>query len=118
MYFCRGSLPWQGLRAGTKKDKYDKISEKKMITSTETLCRGYPAEFAAYLNYVRSLRFDDKPDYSYLRRLFRELFLREGFLYDYIFDWSLLKYEAVCIHIFIYVCVCYINYIFYRIAHI
>jgi len=29
------SLPWQGLKAGTKKQKYDKISEKKMTTSIE-----------------------------------------------------------------------------------
>jgi len=29
------SLPWQGLKAGTKKQKYDKISEKKMSTSIE-----------------------------------------------------------------------------------
>lgn len=29
------SLPWQGLRAGTKKQKYEKISEKKVATSIE-----------------------------------------------------------------------------------
>lgn len=88
MYFLRGSLPWQGLKAATKKQKYDRIMEKKMTTPTEYLCRGYPNEFAIYLNYCRSLRFDDKPDYSYLRKLFRDLFVREGFQYDYVFDWS------------------------------
>src|SRR3978361_1871557 len=51
MYLMRGSLPWQGLRATTKKDKYDKISEKKMATPIESLCRSYPPEFATYLNY-------------------------------------------------------------------
>lgn len=50
------------------------------------------AEFATYLNFCRSLRFDDKPDYSYLRQLFRNLFHRHGYTYDYIFDWNLLKF--------------------------
>lgn len=59
-----------------------------MTTPVEVLCRGFPNEFATYLNYTRSLRFDDKPDYPYLRKLFRDLFIREGFQYDYMFDWS------------------------------
>lgn len=88
MYFCRGSLPWQGLKAANKKQKYDRIMEKKMTTPTELLCRNFPSEFAIYLNYTRSLRFDDKPDYAYLRKLFRDLFVREGYVYDYVFDWT------------------------------
>eukprot|EP00297_Palpitomonas_bilix_P013539 CAMPEP_0113901434 /NCGR_PEP_ID=MMETSP0780_2-20120614/21248_1 /TAXON_ID=652834 /ORGANISM="Palpitomonas bilix" /LENGTH=369 /DNA_ID=CAMNT_0000894039 /DNA_START=86 /DNA_END=1198 /DNA_ORIENTATION=- /assembly_acc=CAM_ASM_000599 len=95
LYFLRGSLPWQGLKAATKKQKYDKISEKKLSTPIETLCRGYPAEFASYLNYTRSLRFDDKPDYAWLRRLFRELFFREGYKFDFAFDWTILRYQGV-----------------------
>lgn len=88
MYFLRGALPWQGLKAATKKQKYDRIMEKKMTTPTDLLCRGFPHEFGIFLNYTRALRFDDKPDYSYLRKLFRDLFVREGFQYDYVFDWS------------------------------
>ncbi|KAI3523895.1 hypothetical protein L2E82_04094 [Cichorium intybus] len=95
MYFLRGSLPWQGLKAGTKKQKYDKISEKKMLTPIEVLCKSYPSEFIQYFHYCRSLRFEDKPDYSYLKRLFRELFIREGYQFDYIFDWTMLKYPHV-----------------------
>jgi casein kinase I family protein HRR25 len=91
MYFCRGSLPWQGLKAGTKKQKYDRIMERKMVTPADVLCRGFPKEFAQYLNYTRSLRFEDKPDYTYLRKLFRELFVREGYQYDYVFDWTIAK---------------------------
>jgi len=44
MYFLRGSLPWQGLRAATKKQKYDRISEKKMSTSIDELCKGFSCE--------------------------------------------------------------------------
>ena len=92
MYFLRGSLPWQGLKANTKKQKYEKISEKKIATPVEVLVKGYPIEFGTYLNYCRQLRFDDKPDYAYLRKLFRDLFFREGFQYDLIFDWTIRKY--------------------------
>ena len=89
MYFLRGSLPWQGLKAATKKQKYDMISEKKMSTPVEALCRSYPSEFGTYLNYCRSLKFADKPDYSYLRKMFKDLFFREGYADDHNFDWTL-----------------------------
>ena len=46
------------------------------------------AEFATYINYCRSLRFEEKPDYAYLRQLIRNLFHRQGFSYDYVFDWN------------------------------
>ena len=93
LYFLRGSLPWQGLKAQTKREKYDKISDKKYSTPIEVLCKGFPSEFATYLNYCRSLRFDEKPDYAYCRKLFRDLFVREGYIYDYVFDWTVLKHQ-------------------------
>merc|ERR1711894_564921 len=77
MYFNRGSLPWQGLKAATKKQKYEKISEKKMSTPVEVLCKGFPAEFAMYL-----------------RQLFRILFRTLNHQYDYTFDWTMLKQKA------------------------
>ncbi len=46
MYFNLGSLPWQGLKAATKKQKYERISEKKLTTPVEMLCRGYPSKWA------------------------------------------------------------------------
>ena len=82
MYFLRGSLPWQGLRANTKKQKYEKIMEKKMTTPIEQLCKSFPQEFTTYFEYCRSLRFEDKPDYKYLKRLFKELFFTEGYQLD------------------------------------
>lgn len=91
MYFSRGSLPWQGLRANNKKSKYDKISEKKMTTSIDSLCKTFPTEFPNYLNYCRTLRFDDKPDYAFLRRMFRDLYTREGFALDDVYDWDLVQ---------------------------
>lgn len=63
------------------------IKDMKMATSPEELCRGHPAEFASYLIYCRSLGFEDEPDYAYLRKLFKDLFVQQGFEYDYVYDW-------------------------------
>jgi hypothetical protein len=90
MYFNRGQLPWQGLKAATKRQKYDKISEKKMATPVHELCAGYPEAFAEYLNYCKNLQFEEIPDYNRLRQLFRQLFHVQGYSYDYVFDWNLL----------------------------
>jgi serine/threonine protein kinase len=61
LYFLLGKLPWQGLPAKTKKDKYEKIKEKKRDTTIADMCKGIPAEFAKYMNYCRGLNFEDKP---------------------------------------------------------
>ncbi|GMY17594.1 casein kinase 1-like protein 3 [Fagus crenata] len=93
LYFLRGSLPWQGLKAATKKQKYDKICEKKLSTRIEVLCKSHPVEFASYFHYCHSLTFDQRPDYGFLKRLFRDLFTREGYEFDFVFDWTILKYQ-------------------------
>ncbi|ELK29017.1 Casein kinase I isoform alpha [Myotis davidii] len=94
MYFNRSSLPWQGITAATKKQKYEKISERKMSIPVEVLCKGFPAEFAMYLNYCRGLRFEEAPDYVYLRQLFRILFILLNYQHDYAFDWTTLQQNA------------------------
>ena len=58
-----------------------------MATPAEVLCRNLPSEFCQVLSYTKSLRFEDKPDYAFMRKLCRELFVRMGYSYDYAFDW-------------------------------
>ncbi|KAK3304691.1 casein kinase I isoform delta [Chaetomium strumarium] len=89
VYLTRGSLPWQGLKAGTDAEKDARIKKMKESLSAEALCDGFlPGEFVTYINYTRGLAFDDKPDYLYLQRLFRRRFRAEGFKYDHVFDWT------------------------------
>ncbi|XP_046839332.1 casein kinase I-like [Xenia sp. Carnegie-2017] len=88
MYFLRGSLPWQGLKADTLKERYQKIGDTKRSTPIEVLCDNQPEELATYLRYVRRLDFFETPDYDYLRSLFKELFDRKGYVDDGEFDWT------------------------------
>ncbi|CDQ63224.1 unnamed protein product [Oncorhynchus mykiss] len=88
MYFLRGSLPWQGLKADTLKERYQKIGDTKRNTPIEVLCESFPEEMATYLRYVRRLDFFEKPDYEYLRTLFTELLERKGYIFDYTYDWD------------------------------
>lgn len=87
VYFIKGSLPWQGLKAATKEEKYEKILKKKRDTDIQTLCRDLPPEFSLYFTYVRSLQFEERPDYAYLRKIFHEIFIRNNFKRDEEFDW-------------------------------
>ncbi|XP_043567728.1 casein kinase I isoform X2 [Chiloscyllium plagiosum] len=87
MYFLRGSLPWQGLKADTLKERYQKIGDTKRATPVEVLCENFPEEMATYLRYVRRLDFFEKPDYDYLRKLFTDLFDKKGYMFDYEYDW-------------------------------
>merc|ERR1719384_814402 len=88
MYFLRGNLPWQGLKADTLKERYQKIGDVKMATAIEVLCENYPEEMATYLRYVRRLDFFETPDYDYLRKLFSDLCERKGYVDDGEFDWT------------------------------
>ena len=88
MYFNRGSLPWHDIKGATDKQKYELISEKKLSTPIKILCEGFPHEFVMYLNYCRSLRFDEAPNYMYLRQLFRILFRTQKYQNDYAYDWK------------------------------
>jgi len=38
LYFLRGSLPWQGLKAETLKERYQKIGDTKRATPVDVLC--------------------------------------------------------------------------------
>lgn len=113
MYFLRGALPWQGLKAATNKQKYEKIGEKKQSTAVKDLCDGYPGtttctlgskehlpkyciflfleEFGVYLQYTRKLGFEETPDYDFLRDLFNKVLKNLGETDDGIYDWMLLN---------------------------
>jgi serine/threonine protein kinase len=70
IYFLKGSLPWQGMRKKRSLSNLEKIKDMKVCIKLEELCSGLPACFSSYLAYCRKLKFDEEPDYEYLRGLF------------------------------------------------
>ena len=62
-----------------------------MATTIESLTRGLPEEFNQYLMYCRNLKFEERPDYNYMRKIFKDLMYKRGHEYDYQYDWVLKK---------------------------
>lgn len=77
LYFLRGSLPWQGLKARDNREKYEKIGQKKQMIPVEELCAGFPPEFARYVAYTRRLAFEEEPDYEQCKQWFRNALDRQ-----------------------------------------
>merc|ERR1712048_255192 len=73
MYFLRGSVPWSGLDAKTKEEKYKKIMQKKQSFPLDELCSGFPKEFQDYLSYARNLGFTDRPDYDKWQKSYKDV---------------------------------------------
>lgn len=88
LYFLRGSLPWSGIPAKNTEEKMRKITDVKKSTTLTSLCKGFPREFIIYLETVKKLRFTEEPNYAEYRKMFRDLFIREGYVYDKVYDWS------------------------------
>ena len=89
IYFMKGHLPWIGV--SNQKENL----EIKESTSPESLCSHIPQEFCTFLKEVRALKFSEEPKYGEYRELFRNLFIKEQFLYDYQYDWSTSENQSV-----------------------
>ena len=76
------------------KEKYDKIKEKKVTTSLSDLCKGFPEETQMFIQYAKELRFEDRPDYSYLKKLIKQMADRENIQFAFEFDWVIKQNET------------------------
>lgn len=92
IYFLRGYLPWQGLKAHNRSEKERLIMEKKRALPIEELCMGLPREFAEYFRCIRSVQPRQRPQYAKLRALFRALAQQRGIEFDNVFDWTVRLY--------------------------
>lgn len=86
VYFLKKTLPWQGLKRKTKTDQVQLIGEVKMYTNIKKLCDGLPDCFSEYLQYCRKLRFDETPNYDYLKSLFTDTTSKLGIQPKYMWE--------------------------------
>jgi casein kinase 1 len=76
----------------TKKEKYDKIKDKKVSTSIDQLTKGFPTEINQYMTYCRNLKFEERPDYAHCRKLLQTVFSKNGYEHDDQYDWVIKKH--------------------------
>ena len=69
IYFSKGNLPWRGIKTKNKSEKLYKILSIKMNINMSDLCSDLPEEFSIFLQYIRDLQFEERPDYDYLKNL-------------------------------------------------
>ena len=87
MYLAKGRLPWQGVNASNKRQRYERICEIKLTTKSSDLCSGLPVEYQLYIDYVRKLAFEERPNYELLSGMFQEVMEAKGMANDGVFDW-------------------------------
>ncbi len=97
IYFSRGSLPWMGIKAKNKAEKYEKILKEKIKSTISSLCEKLPNEFVDFLHYIKELQFEDRPNYQYLKILLGKMYDKNNFEYDMVFDFTdiLIKKENI-----------------------
>ena len=101
----KGSLPWESIKAKTKKELFQRIFRIKIFTTCEELCEGLPNEIKEFLLYCRSLDFEQEPNYKFCYSLFNNVLIKNGFSNDLIFSWikdPKLIYKLKCTKIKIY----------------
>lgn len=70
IYLLKGSLPWTRIKNKNKYEKYKLILSTKKKMSEELLIGDTNnPEFVDFMKYCRGLKFEETPDYNYLRGL-------------------------------------------------
>ena len=76
IYLLKRDIPWNSSFKDLNKEKYYNLIYLKDTNSNGELFKGLPDELIEYIKYSRSLKFEQDPDYTYLRSLFKKILLR------------------------------------------
>ena len=73
IYLYKRSLPWESNFQNLNREKYYQLIKLKETNGFNKLFKNIPGELAEYINYSRKLKFEEKPNYDYLRSLFTKI---------------------------------------------
>ena len=88
IYFLKGKLPWQNILIKNKEERYKKINEIKLNIDTDILCSDCPEEFGEYITYIKNLKYEEDPNYNFIKNLFINSLNKIGSKFDYVYDWD------------------------------
>ena len=88
IYLIKGKLPWSDYLNKALGERFEIIYNIKKNISNEVLCKDLPKEMCEYMDYVKSLKFDEEPNYNYLKKLFISILDNMNEKYDLNFSWS------------------------------
>jgi len=88
IYAAKGSVPWQAIRNEDRRKKWSKVYEMKREIQLGDLCDGLPEVFKEFMEYIRRLEFEERPDYDHLRQMFQQSYNEGGFQRLNRYDWE------------------------------
>ena len=87
IYLYKNKLPWEDIDSNNLRDIAYKLFDIKALFPINDLCKDLPYEMTEYMIYTKSLKFDEKPNYSYLRKLFEIMLTKISRANDLKFSW-------------------------------
>lgn len=92
IYFLNGHLPWGKIKNRNKQERYSLILNMKKKMSAEILVGDKSnIEFIEFVKYCRKLKFEEKPDYDYLRGLMINCISKNKKSFDNFYNLDILK---------------------------
>ena len=73
MYFFRGNLPWQNLKIKSRQQRFNKINEIKKNYDYKLLCKNLPRELYNLGIYIKHLKFEETPNYVFIKKCFNSI---------------------------------------------
>ena len=87
IYFFRGNLPWQNLKIKSRQERFNQINYLKKNISYKILCKNLPQELYNFGTYIKHLKFEEDPDYNFLRNCFYSILKNINEKNDNKFSW-------------------------------